>query len=590
MDRREFLKLLAVTGCAISPEAVHGVASMQSLTSAENEFYALPGFGNVRLLHLTDCHAQLLPIYYREPDTNIGVAAGAGRIPHIVGERLLQYLGISRKSRKAHAFTHIDFVAAAETFGKVGGFSYLKTLTDRLRSEYPGGRANTLLLDGGDTWQGSATALWSAGRDMVSGSNLLGVDVMTGHWEFTYGDETVLDNIARFKGDFTAHNIKVKDEALFEGVPAFDEDAGYAFPPFVIKSVGGVSIAVIGQAFPYTPIAHPERFTPNWTFGIQERELQSLVELLRNKKKINVIVLLSHNGMDVDLKLARNVSGIDIILGGHTHDGVPLAIQVDNRLGRTIVTNAGSNGKYLGVMDIKANNQGLVDYQYTLLPVFSNLLDPDTQMETLIENYRAPYHEKLNEVLATTETLLYRRGNFNGTFDQLICDSQLEVQDAEIAFSPGFRWGTTILPGEPITMERLLDQTGMTYPATYTREFTGNELKGMLEDIADNLFNPDPYYQQGGDMVRTAGLTYTCNPSAGFGSRISNLTLDNGKEVRPDKKYKVSGWASKDLNVSGQPIWDVVAEYLRDKQTVRINEVNIPVLKNVDSNFGVNRQ
>ena len=476
-------------------------------------------------------------------------------------------------------------VEAARKYGKVGGFAHLAALVKRLRSER--GDGNTLLLDGGDTWQGSGTALWTRGEDMVGACNRLGVDVMTGHWEFTYLEDEVRKNIAALKGEFVAQNITVREEALFEGAPVYDESTGHAFKPYTLKDVGGVKVAVIGQAFPYTPIANPARFIPNWTFGIQDEALQNLVDKVRADEKPALVVVLSHNGMDVDLKMASVVRGIDVILGGHTHDGMPAPSIVKNAGGQTLVCNAGSNGKFLGVLDLDVKDGKLREFRYRLLPVFAKLLPADAEMAAYIEQVRRPYLEKLAEPLAVAESLLYRRGNFNGTFDQVICDALRAVNDAQVALSPGFRWGTTVLSGDTITMENVLDQTCITYPETYVREMKGSELKLILEDVADNLFNPDPYYQQGGDMVRVGGLNYVCDPSAAMGNRVSAMTLDDGQAIEADKSYKVSGWATVGSKAPGRPVWEVVAEYLRDRKTVRVGKLNTPTLKNTEGNPGI---
>ncbi|MGI9327949.1 MAG: thiosulfohydrolase SoxB, partial [Pseudomonadales bacterium] len=491
MNRREFTEFLCRAGVTAS---LAGCTDMRQAT--QDSLYELPDWGAARLLHITDTHAQLQPIYFREPNVNIGIGEAKGRFPHVVGKHLLEAFPTA-DARLAHALTYLDFSEAAERFGRVGGFAHLQTLITQLRNSVNG---NALLLDGGDTWQGSGTALWTRGQDMVDACNLLGVDVMTGHWEFTYQDAETLANIERFSGDFVAQNVRATEDALFEGVPVFDEDSGHVFPPYVVKTVSDRRIAVIGQAFPYTPIANPQRFIPNWSFGIQEADLQALVDDIRGSEQVDAVVLLSHNGMDVDLKLASRVSGIDFILGGHTHDGVPQPMVVSNPQGKTVVTNAGSNGKFVGVLDIDFGAAGVSGYRYRLLPVFSSLLPPDPTMQQHIDTVRAPYLDKLNEPLAVTESLLYRRGNFNGTFDQVICDALRQELDAQLSLSPGFRWGTSVLPGDTITMERVLDQTAMTYPETYVRDMTGAELKVILESVCDNLFNPDPYYQQGGDM------------------------------------------------------------------------------------------
>jgi sulfur-oxidizing protein SoxB len=554
-----------------------------------SDLYEVPKFGNVSLLHITDCHAQLNPIYFREPNVNLGLGYAYNKAPHLVGNKLLEHFGITPGSIEAHAFTYLDFDAAANKFGKVGGFAHLHTLVKRLRDDR--GPGNSLLLDGGDTWQGSGTAYWTRGRDMVGACNLLGVDVMTGHWEFTYLDEEVIGNIAAFKGDFVAQNVKVTEDALFDykfaDFAGFDEDAGTAFKPYVMKTVGGARIAVIGQAFPYTPIANPQRFIPDWTFGIRDEQMQSVVNAVRESEKPDVVVVISHNGMDVDLKMASQVSGIDVIFGGHTHDGMPAPSIVKNAGGKTLVTNAGSNGKFLGVMDLDVKDGKVRDFRYRLLPVFSNLLPADPEMQAYIEQVRAPYQSKLQEKLAVAEETLYRRGNFNGTFDQVICDALNRVNDAQISLSPGFRWGTTVLPGQQITMDNVMDQTCITYPETYRREMSGSEIKAILEDVCDNLFNKDPYYQQGGDMVRVGGLDYVCEPGAEFGKRISNMTLDDGSKIAADKKYMVSGWATVGAKSPGRPVWDVVADYLRDQKTVKIKKLNTPKLVGVKGNPGM---
>lgn len=581
MERREFLHMLAMAGAAIG---VNGSAVGRNPGSGD--IYAADPFGQARLMHFTDCHAQLLPVYYREPNVNLGFGSAFATPPHLVGDALLQHADIPADSRFAHAFSHLDFVQAARRYGKVGGFSHLQTLVKRLRSEV--GSGNSLLLDGGDTWQGSGTANWTQGQDMVGACNLLGVDVMTGHWEFTYKDTGVAANIEAFNGAFVAQNILLKEEALFDGAPAFDEDSGHVFRPYVLRETGGRQIAIIGQAFPYTPIANPARFIPDWTFGIRSSELQQLVDKINSQHStVDAIVLLSHNGMDVDLKLASVVSGIDVIFGGHTHDGVPLPVMVDNQGGKTLVTNAGSNGKFLAVLDLDFGDSGIRDYRYRLLPVFSNLLEPDQEMQAYINKVREPWLDQLREPLAVADDLLFRRGNFNGTFDQIICDAQRAVGDAQVSLSPGFRWGTTVLPGETVTMERVLDQTCITYPETYVRDMSGEQIKLILEDVCDNLFNPDPFYQQGGDMVRVGGMSYVCEPQAAAGNRISEMTLDDGTTIDASKNYKVAGWGTVNSKAPGPPIWDIVAEYLKDRKSTRIDRLNTPVLKGVGSNPGL---
>lgn len=562
----QLLSVAAATGMSIESRDALG-----ALPSAAR-LYETPRFGNVHLLHFTDCHAQLLPIYFREPSVNLGIGSAFGKPPHLVGEHLLKYFAIPAGDAKAHAFTHLDFAAAARTYGKVGGFAHLCTLIKRIRASRPG----ALLLDGGDSWQGSATALWTHGQDMIDASKLLGVDVMTAHWEMTYGAKRVQQVVEKdLKGriDFVAQNVRTADF----GDPVFT--------PYVMKEMNGVPIAIIGQAFPYTPIANPRYFVPDWTFGIQDENMQKMVDEARSKGA-QIVVVLSHNGMDVDLKMASRVRGIDVILGGHTHDGVPQPSVVRNTGGITLVTNAGSNGKFLAVLDLDVKAGAIGDYRYRLLPVFANLLPGDPEMAAYIQRVRAPFATRLGEQLAVTEGLLYRRGNFNGSFDQVICDALMHVRGAEIAFSPGFRWGTTLLPGQPITMEHLMDQTAITYPHATVSELNGATIKTILEDVADNLFNPDPYLQQGGDMVRVGGLQYSLDPVAKIGSRVGDLQL-RGKPLQADKTYKVAGWAPVAEGAKGPPIWEIVATYLKDKKSIAPPRLNLPAIKGVDNNPGM---
>ncbi|MGQ0523041.1 MAG: thiosulfohydrolase SoxB [Betaproteobacteria bacterium] len=568
LSRREFLQLLALAAAYGAPLGGRALAADKA-----DSLYNLPKrTGNVTLLHFTDCHAQLLPVHFREPDVNIGLNEAFGRPPHLVGEALLRHFRIQPKSPRAHAFTYLDFENAARTYGKVGGFAHLATLVKRVRAQRPG----ALLLDGGDSWQGSATALWTKGQDMIDASKLLGVEIMTAHWEFTYGAARVQEAVKKdFAGkiEFLAQNVKTADF----GDPVFKS--------YTVREISGVPVAIIGQAFPYTPIANPRYFVSEWTFGIQEDNLQRTVNEAR-KKGAQAVILLSHNGMDVDLKLASRVTGIDAILGGHTHDGVPEPVVVKNTGGATLVTNAGSNGKFLAVLDLDVRGGAVKAHDYRLLPVFSNLLDADKEMSALIAKHRAPYEAKLGEKLAVSEALLYRRGNFTGTFDQVILDALMAVKGTDIAFTPGFRWGTTILPGDSITLEHVMDQTAITYPYTTVNSLTGEALKNILEDVCDNLFNPDPYYQQGGDMVRVGGMQFTCEPTQKIGSRISNMTL-KGKPVEAKKTYRVASWAPVAEGASGEPIWDVVTKYLRDRKVIRPPQLNRPRLIGVKDNPGI---
>ncbi len=572
ISKREFLQVLgaaSVAGMGLGRYA-HADAA-----TAQKGLYDLPKFGNVSFLHMTDCHAQLLPIHFREPSVNLGIEGMRGRLPHLVGEHLLKAAGIRPGTPLAHAYTCLDFETAARRYGRVGGFAHLATLVRQMKASRPG----ALLLDGGDTWQGSATALWTKAQDMVDATKLLGVDVMTGHWEFTYGQERVqqiVDQDLKGQVAFVAQNVKTADF----GDPVFE--------PYVLREINGVPCAIVGQAFPYTPIANPRYLVPDWSFGIQDDHLQAVVDEARGKGA-KVVVVLSHNGMDVDLKMASRVRGVDAILGGHTHDGVPVPVIVDNPGGKTIVTNAGSNGKFLGVLDFDVADGRVRDFRYRLLPVFSNQLPADPAMQALIEKIRAPYEARLAETLAVTDGLLYRRGNFNGSWDQLILDALMEVQGAEIAFSPGFRWGTSLLPGDAITRELLMDQVATTYSHATVSEMTGAALKTVLEDVCDNLFNPDPYYQQGGDMVRVGGLTYACAPGEKMGRRIQDMRLA-GKPVEADKAYKVAGWApvaEAARDAGNPPVWDVIERWLAAHRRVAPRQLNTPRLIGVAGNPGL---
>ena len=574
LSKREFLQVLAAAGVAGMALGRHAQADAQT---AQAGLYDIAPFGQVSLLHMTDCHAQLKPIYFREPSVNMGVGSMRGQLPHLVGEHLLQAAGLKPGTPLAHAYTYLDFETAARRYGKVGGFAHLATLVKQLKASRPG----ALLLDGGDTWQGSATSLWTNAQDMVDACKLLRVDVMTGHWEFTYGMKRVQEIVERdFKGriDFVAQNVKTADF----GDPVF--------PPYVIREMNGVKAAIIGQAFPYTPIANPRYMVADWEFGIRDEEMQKVVDEAR-AKGAQVVVLLSHNGMDVDLKMASRVRGIDAIFGGHTHDGVPVAVPVKNAGGTTLVTNAGSNGKFLGVMDFEVKGGKVANFRYRLLPVFANVLRADPDMQALIRKIRAPYESRLSETLAVTDGLLFRRGNFNGSWDQLVCDALMDVQEAQIAFSPGFRWGTSLLPGQAITRELMMDQLAITYPYATVTPMTGDTIKTVLEDVADNLFNPDPYYQQGGDMVRVGGLQYTITPGARMGARISDMRL-NGQLLEAGKTYKVAGWApvAEEASKAGlKPVWELVEAWLKARPGRRVTAraVNTPRIVGISGNPGL---
>jgi S-sulfosulfanyl-L-cysteine sulfohydrolase len=573
LNKREFFNVL---GAAAAAGFALGRSGRAQAASPYDLPLAFARSDSVSLLHMTDCHAQLLPMYFREPSVNLGVGNQRGKTPHVVGNALLKEAGLAAGSPEAYALTSMDFERSAQRYGKVGGFAHLATLVKRARAARPG----ALLLDGGDTWQGSATALWTRGQDMVDAAKLLGVDLMTGHWEFTLGAERVKEIVDK---DFAAAGI----EFLAQNVRTADF-GDEVFRPYVMRTINGHPVAVIGQAFPYTPIANPRYFTPAWSFGIREEELQKTVDAARGKGA-HAVVLLSHNGMDVDLKLASRVSGIDAILGGHTHDGVPKPVVVRKGPWQTIVSNAGCNGKFLGVLDLQIKGKRVADFRYKLLPVFSQLLAADREMSSLIAKLRAPHEAQLREVLATTGGTLYRRGNFNGSWDQLLLDALMATQDAPIAFSPGFRWGTSLLPGAAITREHLMDQTATTYSYATLTEMSGATIKTVLEDVADNLFNPDPYYQQGGDMVRVGGLTYAIEPGAAMGARISDLRLA-GQPLDADKRYKVAGWApvAEGARTSGlKPVWELVEPWLKANKTVTPRAVNTPRLIGVQGNPGM---
>jgi S-sulfosulfanyl-L-cysteine sulfohydrolase len=569
MNRREFMQVLAVAAAAGMPIGAREALAQQPGAAAR--MYELPRFGNVHLLHFTDCHAQLLPIYFREPSVNLGVADAVGKPPHLVGEHLLRHFGIQPKTIEAHAFTFLDFEAAARTYGKVGGFAHLATLVKRLKASRPG----ALLLDGGDTWQGSGHALWTNAQDMVDACKLLGVDVMTAHWEITYGMERVKEIVERdFKGkiDFVAQNVVTATSATrsFRLHDQGDE-----------RRHGGdhrPGLPVHADRQPAPPGRRLELRHPG----------QDHAEVGRRGARQGRAggVVLSHNGMDVDLKMASRVRGIDAIMGGHTHDGVPAPVDRQERRR----PDAGHQRRQQRQVPRRARlrRQGRPHGRLPLQAA-AGVRQPAAGRRRdggLHREGRARRTRQAAEKLATTEGLLYRRGNFNGTFDQVICDALMAVKGADIAFSPGFRWGTSLLPGQDILMEHVLDQTSLTYPATTLTDMSGEMLKTVLEDVADNLFNPDPYLQQGGDMVRVGGLAYSIEPMAAMGKRVNDMTLA-GKPIEPNRNYKVAGWASVQEGVTGEPIWDVVAKYLRDQKALKAPKLNQPVIKGMKGNPGL---
>lgn len=554
--RRELLQMAAAAaGVSAFGGGFWKAVAQQRLT--QQDLLRFTPKGQVTLLHMTDLHAQLVPVYFREPSINLGVGEMKGAFPHITGDEFLKATGIAPGTHTAYMLSSSDFEALARNYGRVGGFDRIATLVKTIRAER--GAERTLLLDGGDALQGSYTALKTQGGDMVDVLSRLGVDATTGHWEFTLG----ADRVSELFGDrersgtapmaFLAGNVVETDfeEPVFHGTKVFER--------------GGLQIAVIGQAFPYTPIANPRWMMPNWSFGIREETVRRQVEEARSGGA-DLVVLLSHNGFDVDRKLASRVSGIDVILTAHTHDALPFPVTI----GRTLLIASGSHGKFLSRLDLDVRDGQIADYSYSLIPVLADAIDPHPEMADLVRGIREPHEAMLRTELARTESLLYRRGNFNGTLDDVICQAMLEERDAEISLSPGFRWGTSLLPGQAITWEDIYNATAMTYPACYRTEMSGQMLKNILEDVADNLFNPDPYYQQGGDMVRVGGLGFTIDVDAAMGQRISEMTLlRTGEPIEASRNCVVAGWASVNQNTEGPPIWDVVAAHLQRQKVVR---------------------
>lgn len=553
-SRRDFLTATAALAAIAGPGPDgrwRRAAARQTLT--QDDLLAAEAFGNVTLVHVTDIHAQLKPLYFREPSINLGVGEAAGLPPHVTGADFLRLFDLEAGGAGAYALTSVDFAALAGEYGKMGGLDRVATIVNRIRSERG---ANMLFLDGGDTWQGSYTANATRGADMVEVMNAMGVDAMTAHWEFTYGTERVREIVETLAFPLLAGNIYDAewDEPAFEAYRMFER--------------GGVKIAVIGQAFPYTPIANPRWMIPNWSFGIREEDVAKNVAAARSEGAA-LVVLLSHNGFDVDRKLAGRVDGIDVILTGHTHDALPEPVLV----GKTILIASGSNGKFVSRLDLDASGGEVKGFRYRLIPVFSDVIAPDPQVAGLIDKVRAPYEQELKRELGRTDSLLYRRGNFNGTFDDLICRALIAERDAEISLSPGFRWGTSLLPGQAITVEDVHNACAMTYPEAYRVTMSGTLIKDILEDVADNLFNPDPYYQQGGDMVRVGGMGYAIDPKAAIGSRISQMTLlKTGAPIDPARDYVVAGWASVNEGAEGPPIWDVVEAHLKANPDVHVDE------------------
>ena len=556
-SRRDFLQV----GMATS--AIYGASGFGSFSKlsaqqklSQDDLLRFDTYGNVSLIHITDIHAQLKPIYFREPEINLGVGSALGQVPHITGANFRKMYGIDDGSPSHYALTHNDFSALASEYGRVGGLDRVATVVKSIRADRP----DAILLDGGDTWHGSYTCHHTQGQDMVNVMNALNTEAMTFHWEFTLGSDRVHEIIDTLPFPALGQNI-------FDA--EWDEPAEY-FKPYTFFERGGSKIAVIGQAFPYMPIANPSWMFPEYSFGIRDENMQAMVDEVRGLGA-DLVVVLSHNGFDVDKKMASIVTGIDIILSGHTHDALPEPVLVNN----TVIVASGSNGKFVSRIDLDVRKGQMMGFKHKLIPIFSDVITPDPDMAALIDRERAPYIDQLSEVIGQSESLLYRRGNFNGTWDDLICQALIEEREADISMSPGVRWGPSILPGQDITREDIWNVTSMSYGKVYRTEMTGEFIHIILEDVADNLFNPDPYYQQGGDMVRIGGMGYRIDINKPQGERITELTLlKTGEKIDPSKTYVVAGWASVNEGTEGPQVWDLVENYIRRNGIVNVNPNN----------------
>ncbi|RXV70177.1 thiosulfohydrolase SoxB [Roseovarius sp. A46] len=554
ISRRDFLQTSMAASAILGASSFGNwakLAAQQALT--QDQLLQFDTFGNVSLIHITDIHGQLKPIYFREPSINIGVGDNKGAVPHVTGADFRKLYGIDDGSPSHYALSSGDFSALAQAYGKVGGLDRMATVINAIRADRP----DAILLDGGDTWHGSYTCYHTEGQDMVNVMNALKPDAMTFHWEFTLGSARMQELVEGLPFAALGQNI-------FDA--EWDEPASDLYPPYKFFERGGAKIAVIGQAFPYMPIANPGWMFPEYSFGIRDENMQAMVDEVRGQGA-DLVVVLSHNGFDVDKKMAGIVSGIDVILSGHTHDALPEPVLV----GETIIVASGSNGKFVSRVDLDVRDGRMMGFRHKLIPIFSDVIAPDKEVAALIDEQRAPFKSELEEVIGQTESLLYRRGNFNGSWDDLICEALIEEREADIAMSPGVRWGPSLIPGQDITREDIFNVTSMTYGKAYRSEMTGEFIKVILEDVADNIFNPDPYYQQGGDMVRIGGMGYRIDINQTQGSRISDMTLlKTGEAIDPEKNYVVAGWASVNEGTEGPQIWDVVESHIRKQGTVRV--------------------